>query len=423
MAAAAADADFRNQLAGWGVPTDGITYLAAIGMLNPAALANAAVSDEELMTEVSQPFIDGINIDGTMHKYDGIAVRWRSAVRQSWNECCKLVFPPTPAAPAAAAPAAAEQAAPASRPRKSRKELEAGEFETNCLKWEQQFTQVKRTFPRELLRGADEAMARVLWEKYITRTFTPPPLGEVIFSRTFMADGRLNTSAADPYVPASDDEKEEKREPRKKYREPRTTWCVLHALDATKWLWIWAGLCDEASITVFCDYLKGLIEHGTGIGIVKQLYSILLWRVCAAMSRGETADQALNELMDPKNKTVLQAELFELKNMPKDKPDEESKGRVTLRANEDTEKKRKQPDPYHVWHLEQKLKHYKDEAKKNNQDQWRWNPAGSSSSGAGDHAGGGRGKGGKNGKGTKSGGKGGGKGGKNGKGKGKHSSF
>ena len=299
--------------------------------------------------------------------------------------------------------------------RKSKKELEPGEFEDRCAKWERQFVQVARTFPRRLLQGADEAMARVMWEKVVTRDYKPPMLGEVIFSRTFQANGKLNEHASDPYVPASEDEKPEPEKKRLKFKNPDTTWGFLHALEANKWLWVWAGLCEDISIVPFVEFLKDLVENGTSLKVCKRLYVKLMWGICTEMQKGETADQAFNSLMDPKNRTVLQAELFELTNFKKNDEDTRS-GRVVLKSNEENDgNKKRKPDPNTLYHLEQRIKYWKERANNSNWEQQPWrNSGGASSSNAWDQSAGSKGKGAKNG--SKGKGKGKGRGGK-GKGK------
>ena len=378
MAAAASLVDFKADLSAWGLHDKAIEYLVAIGLKNHMLLANAAVDDAELTTGLIKPFVDGVTApDEQEHKLDQgsvMVVAFRAAMRHAWQQCREKLAPPAPATPPATAAAAAAappgSAAPPTAPPRSRTELKPGEFEERCAKWESKYSQHKRVFPRLVLQGATKELARVMYEKEITRAFEPPHLGAIVFSRTFNANGSLNEKASEPYVVASDDEDGDHRKKALRYKEPRSTWGFLHALDATKWLWTWAGLCEDASLDLLVVHVKSLLEAGTSLFHCKQLWNKLMWTVCASMQKGNTADKTLVDLMA--NTLVLQSELFAIQNYVAP-PDLDRPAKAVLRPKRDWDAStRGGPSAEDFTNLQRKLKWYKDNSKNPQADARAW---------------------------------------------------
>ena len=367
--AAASSADFDAKLKSWGLEAKMVEYLSELGLNSACAVAHAAVQDSELLEQVIVPFEQGVQIGDKTYKVEGVPIKWRVAMRHAWAECRKAEAPTPPASSAAAAAPAPAAAAPAPLSRRSKTELEPGEFEERAHNWEKQFTQHPRLFPRAILLGAEREMARVMWEKVVTRAFTPPPLGAVVFTRTFNPDGSLNELVSEPYVPASDDEADNKGK-KQKYREPKTPFGFIHALEATKWLWTWAGICCVDAMEPLVEHIKRLLESGTSLALCRRLFQKLLWVVCSEMQKGVTADTALGSICN--DRSFLQAELRDLENQRA----------PHLDYNKDTDKRGKREfdqgrnhseHKEHIQNLQNKLKFFKDRSwdSKNIEQEWQ----------------------------------------------------
>ena len=127
--AAASSADFDAKLKSWGLEAKMVEYLSELGLNSACAVAHAAVQDSELLEQVIVPFEQGVQIGDKTYKVEGVPIKWRVAMRHAWAECRKAEAPTPPASSAAAAAPAPAAAAPAPLSRRSKTELEPGEFE------------------------------------------------------------------------------------------------------------------------------------------------------------------------------------------------------------------------------------------------------------------------------------------------------
>ena len=52
-----------------------------------------------------------------------------------------------------------------------------------------------RVFPQQMVYGAEEVLARMLWEKDVSMMFTPLGLGEIVAARSYTATRQVNKFA------------------------------------------------------------------------------------------------------------------------------------------------------------------------------------------------------------------------------------
>ena len=83
-------------------------------------------------------------------------------------------------------------------------------------------------------------------------------------------------------------------------KDPVTPYGCEQGFEATKWLWIWAGLADEETMDKLMKIFKLLLHKKTPVWIVKKLYYKYMWRACSAMSSGKTAKEEIDEIASAK---------------------------------------------------------------------------------------------------------------------------
>ena len=62
--------------------------------------------------------------------------------------------------------------------------------------WESQWRGTTRAFKTAEICGSEKVLARLLFQKLMSRNYTPLFLTDIVSTRTYRADGQLNTHAA-----------------------------------------------------------------------------------------------------------------------------------------------------------------------------------------------------------------------------------
>ena len=74
------------------------------------------------------------------------------------------------------------------------KGLEKGDWQRGVDRWQSQWDP-PRTFPNKMLVGAEDVLARLLWEKRVSKAFMPLFLSEIIDTRAYQSDGNTDRVA------------------------------------------------------------------------------------------------------------------------------------------------------------------------------------------------------------------------------------
>ena len=167
--------------------------------------------------------------------------------------------------------------------------------------YEQSWTP-RRVFPQQLLVGAEEVLARVLFEFEESRCFTPISLGEILQLRAFTADGQVNSLA----TRANRDAKALKitqgggtasLEVADREFIPQSQWAILDALEAVKWCMVWVGFAQDDEVEVWVGIFKKLArKYPQRMDLVKSVYDAASWRLALAMRSGVTFVEAAKEI-------------------------------------------------------------------------------------------------------------------------------
>ena len=159
-----------------------------------------------------------------------------------------------------------------------------------------------RTFPQEVLLGAEATLAKMLHELLVTRIFNPVPLGEILQSRAFTATGQVN-----PWLAKSKNTKALgiTAEPgggfefavEEKELMPGTQWSLLDALEAQKWAYVWATYTTDEDAELWVAFFRKEIRlRPNQVELVRVMYEAASWRLALAMRTGQTFSEASAEL-------------------------------------------------------------------------------------------------------------------------------
>ena len=229
-------------------------------------------------------------------------VAWEEANLLRDREFAATVSAPLP-------PLAAQEHGPNPPAQKAPVVLPLADWQRGVDRWEQQWTP-KREFPTSMLTGSDFVLARLLWERNVSRVFTPLGLTEVVCTRAFNLDGTININRVDKpqrdaalRISATGVETESATAAD---TELGSKWDTADAIDANGWALRWA---EYASDPVWDDWrnwlLRLLRETGFGLKPFSYFYLVAGWRIAMAMRGGVTWDEAVTKLMADANWTSL----------------------------------------------------------------------------------------------------------------------
>ena len=185
-----------------GVHDEAKAYLTARGITTPAIMAMMGTDEGEFEIQVLDKFLTGCMIRGTNMKFTGDAMEadvLRATLHVAYAACKSerqkaLAATMQALAPLGPAPSAAATAGTtAMTPTKVPQTLPTGVWATAVTKYNKvQTGGVDRSFPCNLLIGAEKALARIHREISVSKLFTPVLLGEIMTTRAYTSTGQIN---------------------------------------------------------------------------------------------------------------------------------------------------------------------------------------------------------------------------------------
>ena len=175
-----------------GLTNDEMEYLRAKGLTLTKHLARCATSDEAFEKKVTQPFLEGIDIAGEMHKAGRDSEHVTAVMLVAFEEASKrrkaeLKGTTDSAGAPGTAPSIPELRCP--------KVLQTGAWQRGIDRWQGQW-EPPRKFPQKQLIGTEEVLARMLFERNNSRIYYPIFLNELLDLRAYHSDGSINEDRA-----------------------------------------------------------------------------------------------------------------------------------------------------------------------------------------------------------------------------------
>ena len=178
-----------------GLEDEDVNYLGALGFQTLQTLSRAAQTSDRFVTRVVDPYIAGTTIAGTEHKATRNAAITEAVLVVAFEEAQRWRATDLASSCPVAAPAAAGSAsgAPLMKPPTT---LQPGEFNKGVDDWQNKWVPA-RSFPSQLLLGADVVLGRLKHELRVSKNFTPLGIAEVVSARAHNGDGGLNLARVD----------------------------------------------------------------------------------------------------------------------------------------------------------------------------------------------------------------------------------
>ena len=119
-----------------------------------------------------------------------------------------------------------------------------------------------RLFPQKMIAGADEVLARMLWEHETSKVYSELGLGEIVAIRMYDSCGQVNkfrnkNKGKDilGFRNVGGDEVEVVKKEGRGWN-PRTSDLIRDALEANKWAYVFAGYAEETVADKLFDQFR-----------------------------------------------------------------------------------------------------------------------------------------------------------------------
>ena len=282
-----------------GVPDEAKDYLLARGITTPAILALCGNDAAEFGDLITDKFIAGCKIKGVDLKFSGdpldqVVLR---ATMQVAYEACKtqqqmaLSATMLSLAPPASTATAASGTTISTTTTKIPTTLPTGVWAAAVQKWNKiQTGGIDRSFPCNILIGAEKVLARIHHEITVSRVFTPVLLGEIMTTRAYTSTGQINIMAQkkpDRQEMSLEDGQWVAQEP--KPWDPSDLMAVLDGLESIRWAWILFDMGNECDINDYMEWFIRLAkDRKDRLHQVKALWLAANWRFITEMRQGST---------------------------------------------------------------------------------------------------------------------------------------
>jgi hypothetical protein len=271
-------------------------FLKAKRITHPLVLMSLCKTEEEVVNCLANPFSEGVTIGTVEFKSTEPADITGALFKAIWKRCSEN--PPPTAAPIAST---ANVAAAAETKNKVPRKLPAGIWQQQIQKYNEILLGgANRSFPDQMIYGAEVTLARLWHEESANECFTPISLGEIIVARAFTSTGTANPDA----VKLSkiertmfDIESGSLIKPPAPDLDPSQLWQVFDGLQAMRWAYTWAKPNSEAAIIKWHDFMVKVFRERSGhVEAVKNYYNEASLRMCYLRMNKRSLEDAIDEV-------------------------------------------------------------------------------------------------------------------------------
>jgi len=283
-------------------------FLKAKGIVSLRVLALMAVTADMLFERVIAPVVAGVDVAGVSFKTTSDPFVARATVTAAWMQAVALTEPAGPIALTAPATAGG-----ASSSGSSTTAIEAAKYVTmkdsdikaaglapgvwckQIKAWED-LQSPARKFPVSLLIGAEKVLARILYEHFVSKLYSPIKIGEIPGQRSFSTDGNINKRALEA--------KEKQLKIRGTAIEfeaesiediPKDFVTFMDAMSAIAWAFVFCEVSTEAVATAWCDYWVRHARH-RNVERVKKAFETASWKVAMEMRGGTPFEEVTKQI-------------------------------------------------------------------------------------------------------------------------------
>ena len=158
-----------------------------------------------------------------------------------------------------------------------------------------------RTFPVHLLVGAEETLARMVYEKEHSHLFSPVKLGEIISVRNFTPSRQVN-----PWAKTEDrfsdslslDASGLLVQRHKKIPEPQKALTVIDAFESVRWAMVFARWGEEFVIGQLIDFFINLVrDNQNKIPQIREYYRKTSWDLAMHMRADGSFQEGVEKII------------------------------------------------------------------------------------------------------------------------------
>ena len=297
------NAVFEQLLKDSGCDSGTITYLVALGIKHVNTMAAIALTHDELESRVISPFLAGwADATGAEHKCAGLHPVCRATFKVTWESCCDIrrqarsailatTFPQTQYAHQNGTQSQTCQ--PDSRIPTA---LDAGVWLTQIRQYEKSYSP-ERSFPQQLLIGAEKILARMMHEHLSSKQYTILQLGEILQNRHVNRVGTINILAIKDKDKSLHIENGYLTEKQSAVWSPQSTWSFIDGLEAAKWAFVFCEMATEIEIDVLTEYFLLKVRNmPDNLDTCRDMWNSGMWKISMRMRTGAQMSVAIGEL-------------------------------------------------------------------------------------------------------------------------------
>ena len=297
------NAAFEQLLKESGCDTDTIDYLVAIGVKHINTMAAMAMTHEELDSRVINPFLNGwTDAASTEHKCASLHSVCRATITVTWESCCDVRHQARSAILATTmsqtqyAHSQGTQASASQPESKVPTALDPGVWQTQIRLYETSYSP-ERSFPQQLLIGAEKILARMMHEHLKSKQYTILQLGEILQNRVVNRVGTINTMAIKDKDKSLHIENGYLTEKHATVWSPQTTWSLIDGLEAAKWAFVFCEMATEIEIDVLTEYFLLKVRNmPDNLDTCRDMWNSGMWKISMRMRTGAQMSVAISEL-------------------------------------------------------------------------------------------------------------------------------
>eukprot|EP00438_Fugacium_kawagutii_P019769 Skav203659 [mRNA] locus=scaffold2755:67102:70040:- [translate_table: standard] len=307
-------------------------YLTARGILTTGTLALIASDETTFKTTVIDPLLSGWRQSGASIVLAEAEKPIATAMLlHMWGVCRRYwVTAMTPAAPTSPSSATTTAAAKSSADDKVPKTLPAGVWGQLVMAYNSiQLDGRDRSFPTQVVLGAESILARMWHEHQHSKMYTPLLLGEILQHRSFQSSGEVNPLAKQQRKSSSlklEDgcliEQDEKG------WEPRSVLAVLDGLEAVRWATVLTQLGPEQDVHRYIDWMVQRVRcRPNKTEQFNAYWTACAWKIAMGMREGQTYTHLVDTVMKDFDRF---ADFMSREETTPKKPSSGSKGKGTV---------------------------------------------------------------------------------------------
>ena len=237
-------------------------YLLARRIVSFQVLAHVAQDAAQVVTVLADRLIAGHEIGSASYKEDEDPDVLKGALIALWHEA-RGVAQPVAVATASSGGGGESGVGPAlsaATPLKPPSTLAPTTWATRIAAYNKvEVGGFKRCFPERILLGAEQTLARMIFEAEVSHQYSPVRLGEIISTRFFTSTGAVNERARDrnkcKELTITDGRLQETDVVAS---DPRSLWGILDGIEAARWAMVFANWGSEPAITAWHDHFVRL---------------------------------------------------------------------------------------------------------------------------------------------------------------------